>query len=177
MHLRHYAVQLPCYGREPSGKNQTQGLVARQRSLAPAVELSVSHYFLARALESVGMSERDVKVVNTSDADITAAWSTPQVTAAATWNPMLADVAKVPNTYMVYDSSKIPGEILDMAVVNTQVLKDNPAFGKALVGAWSRKMKVATMALSNSERCFRRLATSPFRGSNVARVSVQILER
>ena len=37
------------------------------------VELSVSHYFLARALESVGLSERDVKVVNTSDADIVAA--------------------------------------------------------------------------------------------------------
>ena len=41
------------------------------------LELSVSHYFLARALESVGMSERDVKVVNTSDADIVAAWATP----------------------------------------------------------------------------------------------------
>jgi NitT/TauT family transport system substrate-binding protein len=100
------------------------------------VELSVSHYFLARALESVGMSERDIKVVNTSDADITAAWSTPQVTAAATWNPMLADVMKVPNTFLVYDSSKIPGEILDMTVVNTRTLKDNPALGKALVGAW-----------------------------------------
>jgi len=39
------------------------------------VELSVSHYLLARALESAGLSERDVKVVNTSDADIVAAFS------------------------------------------------------------------------------------------------------
>ncbi len=30
------------------------------------VELSVSHYLLARGLQSVGLSERDVKVVNTS---------------------------------------------------------------------------------------------------------------
>lgn len=106
------------------------------------VELSVSHYFLARALESVGLSERDVKVVNTSDADITAAWSTPDVTAAATWNPMLADVKQVPNTYLVYDSSKIPGEILDMAIVNTETLKANPALGKALVGAWFETLAV-----------------------------------
>jgi NitT/TauT family transport system substrate-binding protein len=36
----------------------------------------------------------------------------------------------------VFDSSKIPGEIMDMMVVNSQTLKDNPALGKALTGAW-----------------------------------------
>ena len=45
------------------------------------VELSVSHYLLARALETVGLSERDVTVVNTSDADLVAAFSTPDVIA------------------------------------------------------------------------------------------------
>jgi NitT/TauT family transport system substrate-binding protein len=106
------------------------------------VELSVSHYFLARALASVGMSERDVKVVNTSDADVVAAWKTPSVTAAAAWNPQLAEMRKQPGTYMVFDSSKIPGEILDMAVVNTATLKANPALGKALVGAWFETLAV-----------------------------------
>jgi NitT/TauT family transport system substrate-binding protein len=100
------------------------------------VELSVSHYFLARALETAGLSERDVTVVNTSDADIIAAYSTPSVQAAATWNPMLAEIKAQPGSTEVFDSSKIPGEILDMMVVNTQTLKDNPDFGKALVGAW-----------------------------------------
>ncbi|MDD1507315.1 putative urea ABC transporter substrate-binding protein [Pseudomonas sp. CNPSo 3701] len=100
------------------------------------VELSVSHYFLARALETAGMSERDVTVVNTSDADIISAYATPSVEAAATWNPMLAEIKAQPGSTEVFDSSKIPGEILDMMVVNTQTLKDNPALGKALVGAW-----------------------------------------
>ncbi|XLY89545.1 putative urea ABC transporter substrate-binding protein [Ectopseudomonas mendocina] len=100
------------------------------------VELSVSHYFLARALETAGLSERDVKVVNTSDADIIAAYTTPSVQAAATWNPMLAEIIAQPGSTQVFDSSKIPGEILDMMVVNTQTLQDNPDFGKALVGAW-----------------------------------------
>ncbi|MDP2226417.1 MAG: putative urea ABC transporter substrate-binding protein [Moraxellaceae bacterium] len=106
------------------------------------VELSVSHYFLARALESVGMSERDVKVVNTSDADIVAAWKTPQVTAAAAWNPQLAEMRAQKGTTMVFDSSKIPGEILDMTVVRTDVLKKHPEFAKALAGAWFETMKV-----------------------------------
>ena len=106
------------------------------------VELSVSHYLLARALETAGLSERDIKVVNTSDADIAAAFATPNVKAATTWNPMLAEMAAMPKVSQVFDSSKIPGEILDMMVVNTQTLQDNPAFGKALVGAWFEIMEL-----------------------------------
>jgi NitT/TauT family transport system substrate-binding protein len=36
----------------------------------------------------------------------------------------------------VFDSSQIPGEIIDLMVVNSETLKDNPALGKALTGAW-----------------------------------------
>jgi NitT/TauT family transport system substrate-binding protein len=106
------------------------------------VELSVSHYLLARALESVGMSERDVKVVNTSDADIVAASATPGVTAVVTWKPLLTEIIERPNTSLVFDSSKTPGEILDLMVVNSKVLKDNPNLGRALVGAWYETMAV-----------------------------------
>ncbi|MDX9767501.1 MAG: putative urea ABC transporter substrate-binding protein [Ectothiorhodospiraceae bacterium] len=106
------------------------------------VELSVSHYLLARALDSVGMSERDVKVVNTSDADIVAAFTTPQVNAVTLWNPQLAEVMAMPNAAKVFDSSRIPGEILDLTVANSDVLKANPAFGKALVGAWYETMAI-----------------------------------
>ena len=100
------------------------------------VELSVSHYLLARALESADLSEKDLKVVNTSDADIAAAFNTDQVQAVTTWNPMLSEIKAKPGVSQVFDSSKVPGEIMDMMVVNTQVLKDNPKLGKALTGAW-----------------------------------------
>ena len=110
------------------------------------VELSVSHYLLARGLASAGLAERDIKVVNTSDADIVSAFATPGVTAAVTWKPQLAEVTAMPKTSLVFDSSKIPGEILDLMVVNTQVLKDNPKLGKALVGAWYE-----TLALMKSK--------------------------
>ncbi|MDP9781498.1 putative urea ABC transporter substrate-binding protein [Pseudomonas fluorescens] len=100
------------------------------------VELSVSHYLLARALDSVGLTEKDLKVVNTSDADISAAFNTDQVKAVTTWNPMLSDIKAQPDVSEVFNSSQIPGEIMDMMVVNTQTLQDNPALGKALTGAW-----------------------------------------
>jgi NitT/TauT family transport system substrate-binding protein len=106
------------------------------------VELSVSHYLLARALESVGLTERDIRVVNTSDADIVGAYATPQVQAVVTWNPQKNELLKQPDTYSVFDSSAIPGEIIDLLVVNTATLEANPALGKALVGAWYETLAI-----------------------------------
>lgn len=100
------------------------------------VELSVSHYLLARGLDSVGLSEKDIRVVNTSDADLVSAYTTSDVTAVATWNPLVSEILSMPKSTKVFDSSNIPGEIIDTLIVNTEVLKANPNFGKALVGAW-----------------------------------------
>ncbi|WP_420347801.1 putative urea ABC transporter substrate-binding protein [Pelagibius sp.] len=106
------------------------------------VELSVSHYLLARALDSVKLAERDLTVVNTSDADMVAAFKTADVEAVVTWNPLLSEIAAEPGAKVLYTSADIPGEIIDMMVVNTEVLNANPDFGKALVGAWYETMAI-----------------------------------
>lgn len=108
------------------------------------VELSVSHYLLARALDSIGMSETDVQVVNTSDADLVGVYGSDDVTSVVTWNPLLSEIVAMPGSTKVFDSADIPGEIIDLLVVNTQTLQENPDFGKALVGAWYEIM--ATMS-------------------------------
>ena len=114
------------------------------------VELSVSHYLLARALESVGLAERDVTLVNTSDAYIVSVYTaSPDVEAVVTWNPLLSEVAAMPGSTKLFDSSQIPGEIIDMMVVNTDVLDANPDFGRALVGAWYETM--ALMAAGDED--------------------------
>jgi NitT/TauT family transport system substrate-binding protein len=104
------------------------------------VELSVSHYLLARALDGAGLSERDLTVVNTSDADMIAAYATDDVTAVVTWNPLLSEIEATPGSTKVFDSSNIPGEIIDIMMVNTETLAANPDFGKALTGAWYEVM-------------------------------------
>jgi NitT/TauT family transport system substrate-binding protein len=100
------------------------------------VENSVSHYLLARALESAGLKLPDVKTINTSDADIVAAFGASQTTALVTWNPQLSEIKKQPGANEVFDSSKIPGEILDTLIVDTAELQANPKLGKALTGIW-----------------------------------------
>lgn len=106
------------------------------------VELSVSHYLLARGLDSVGLAEKDLDgVINTSDADMIAAYATDDVKAVVTWNPLVSEITSAnADANVLFDSSKIPGEILDLMVVNTETLADNPAFGKAVAGAWYEVM-------------------------------------
>lgn len=119
------------------GSDDLADIAGRQVNL---VQFSVSHYFLARALESVGLTERDIETVNTSDADIVGLFSSSTTEAVAAWNPQLSAIAEMPDANVVYTSAEIPGEILDMMVVNTQTLADNPALGHALVGAWYEVM-------------------------------------
>jgi NitT/TauT family transport system substrate-binding protein len=100
------------------------------------VENSVSQYLLARCLENAKMKMADLKLVNTSDADMVSAFATPASTAMVTWNPQLMEIKKQPAAKEVCDSSKIPGEIEDMLILSTDIAKQNPAVAKALTGAW-----------------------------------------
>lgn len=115
------------------GANSLSAIKGRQTYL---VELSVSHYLLARGLESVGMKPSDVRTVNTSDADIVGAFGAPDVTAAVAWNPQLSVMKVQPGVTQVFSSADIPGEILDLMVVDTATIKANPDLGKALAGIW-----------------------------------------
>jgi NitT/TauT family transport system substrate-binding protein len=137
------------------------------------VELSVSHYLLARALESVGLAERDLTVVNTSDADLVSVFtSTDDVEHVVTWNPLLAEVAAYPDATKLFDSSQIPGEIIDMMVVNTEVLEANPSFAKALVGAWYETMSI--MAGDDEAAIAARTAMGEAAGTDLAGYDAQL---
>ncbi len=136
------------------------------------VELSVSHYLLARGLDTVGLTERDLTVVNTSDADMVAAYTTSDVTSVVTWNPLLSEITAMPDANMVFDSSQIPGEIIDLTVVNTETLNDNPKFAKALVGAWFEIM--ATMSGDNEAGVEARSIMAKASGTDLAGYDSQL---
>ena len=128
------------------------------------VELSVSHYLLARALSTTGMSLTDVKTVNTADADIVGAFSSPDVNAVVAWNPQLSVIKGLPNAKQVFSSAQIPGEILDLMVVDTATLKANPKLGKALAGIWYET--VALMQRQDAEGQKARAAMAKLAGAS-----------
>ncbi|WP_425405146.1 putative urea ABC transporter substrate-binding protein [Hwanghaeella sp.] len=107
-------------------------------------ELTVSHYLLSRALELNGLSLRDVKTVNITDADIAPAYmGSDEIQHAVTWNPMLLQMeTKVAGTKRIFDSASTPEEIVDVMLMHTKTVKENPAVAKALVGAWYETMAI-----------------------------------
>ena len=136
------------------------------------VELSVSHYLLARGLESVKLGLTDVKTVNTADADIVGAFNAPAVTAAVAWNPQLNEMKKAPGALLAFDSSKIPGEILDLLVVDKATLAANPNLGKALAGIWYET--ITLMQKQDAQGAAARAAMAKLAGSTPASFDAQL---
>ncbi len=103
------------------------------------VQYSVSHYLLSRALSMNAMEEKNLTIINTSDADIGPVFLSEKDGIAVTWNPILMNIAKEKGTNLIFDSSKIPGEIIDMMVVHSDAPDE---LKKALTGAWYETMDI-----------------------------------
>jgi len=107
------------------------------------VEKTVSEYLFDRAMTMNGLRDqiRRVRMINTSDSDIATAFiGDTSAGAVVTWKPMVSQVAKQRGVASLFNSSQIPGEILDLTVVRTDVLARPDGAGKkfamALAGAW-----------------------------------------
>jgi NitT/TauT family transport system substrate-binding protein len=105
------------------------------------VEKTVSEYLFDRAMTINNMRDqiKKVRLINTSDSDIATAFiSDTSASATVTWKPMVSQILKQKGITSLFNSSQIPGEILDLTVVRTDVLAkpDGQKFAKALAGAW-----------------------------------------
>ena len=97
------------------------------------VEKTVSQYLFERGMAMNGMESQIKKVhlVNTSDSDIAAAFMTDTShEAVVTWKPLVSQISKSPGVTNIFNSSQIPGEILDLTVVRTDVLNRPDGSGR-----------------------------------------------
>ncbi len=112
------------------------------------VQKTVSEYLLERALVLNGLQDEAsrLKLVNTSDSDIAGAFlgnRSNQI--VVTWKPLVSQILdQDKGVTSIFDSSKIPGEIMDLLVVRTDVLHrpdgSGIKFAKAITGAWYETM-------------------------------------
>jgi NitT/TauT family transport system substrate-binding protein len=115
------------------------------------VEKTVSQYLFERGMTMNGQAAQIKKVhyVNTSDSDIASAFLTDaNQDVVVTWKPLVSQIVKGKGVASIFDSSKIPGEILDLTVVRTDLLgrPDGQKFAKALSGAWYEMMGLMSKA-------------------------------
>jgi NitT/TauT family transport system substrate-binding protein len=103
---------------------------------AVAVESgALGAFVLSRALATSGMQAGDVKVVHLESNEQPGAFEKGQVDGAVTFDPYRTQLLKSGATTL-FDSTRIPGEIVDLLAVRASVLEKRPPALRALLGGW-----------------------------------------
>ena len=130
------------------------------------VQKTVSQYLFERAMTLNGLEAqiKRVKLVNTSDTDIATAFiADTSQDAVTTWKPMVSQIAKAKGVKSLFNSSQIPGEILDLMVLRSEILNrpdgSGQRFAKALTGAWYETIQQMSAA-GSADKTLREIAAA-----------------
>lgn len=96
---------------------------------------AVGAYVLSRALALNRMQPGDVQIVHLESNEHAAAFEQGRVDAAVTFDPFRSQMLRAGATTL-FDSTQIPGEIVDLLVVRDSVLEKNPGSVNALMAGW-----------------------------------------
>lgn len=100
-------------------------------------DASFGAYVLTRALQRAGMTFDDVEVVRIGIDQQPKAWARGSIDAAVTIDPQRTEMLTHCGR-QIFDSSELPGEILDVLVVRTSVLDDRREEIDLLLAGWLR---------------------------------------
>lgn len=104
------------------------------------VELGlVSHLLLLKALESSGLSEKDVQLVNVPTDQTPQALKSGSVDAIVAWQPNSGQALKeLAGSKAIFTSRDVPGLIYDVLAVNPKSLSERKADWTKVVKVWKR---------------------------------------
>ncbi|MGE4385736.1 MAG: ABC transporter substrate-binding protein [Endomicrobiaceae bacterium] len=97
---------------------------------------TIEHFFLIKALETVGYTEKDITLVNMSIGDSAPALISGAVDAAGLWEPSLSIALADKNSKLLYDSSRVPGLIQDVTVATDKLIRENPEIVTGVINAF-----------------------------------------
>jgi len=98
-------------------------------------DTALGAFVLARALESAGLSLADVQPVHTQASEHEAAFAAGKVDAVVTFEPVRTRLLEK-GARPLFDSSRLPGEIVDVVVVRRDVARSQPERVRHLQRAW-----------------------------------------
>jgi NitT/TauT family transport system substrate-binding protein len=90
---------------------------------------------LSRALAVNGMQSGDVNVVHLESNEQPSAFEKGLVDGAVTFDPYRAQFLRA-GANTLFDSSRIPGEIVDLVAVRASVIEKKPKAVESLLGGW-----------------------------------------
>ena len=125
------------------------GIVAR-REIATVADLkgkrvgvevsAITHFVLLLALGRAGLNEADVQLVNLSVPEAAAAFAKGKVDAATLWDPHLSREAGAPGAHKIFTSKEIPGQVIDVLMVQKSFAEARPADVVSVVRSWEQML-------------------------------------
>jgi NitT/TauT family transport system substrate-binding protein len=97
----------------------------------------VNHLLLLKGLESAGLRESDIQLVNLNADDAGAALLARRVDAAVTWEPWVSR-ARETGDAVIYSSAEVPNLIMDAVVVQEETLRTRAGTLKRFLRALDR---------------------------------------
>jgi NitT/TauT family transport system substrate-binding protein len=97
-------------------------------------------FVLSRALALNGMQPSDVEVVHVESNEQPGAFEKGQVDGAVTFDPYRGQLLRA-GAITLFDSTQIPGEIVDLVAVRASVLERQPNAVRELLSGWFRALE------------------------------------
>lgn len=97
---------------------------------------SSRHYLLDRYLIKNQIDFDSVSIQNTRDIDIPTMFVSGKMYGVVAGNPNAAKLLSEQQAQLMFDSRRIPHEIMYLLVARREVLQENPFFSKVLLSAW-----------------------------------------
>jgi NitT/TauT family transport system substrate-binding protein len=125
------------------GKPEIQNIQGLKNKPVGVESTALGAFIITRALEQKGMSPKDIKIVSLGVSEHERAFKKGTVDAVVTFGSartkLLAAGAK-----LLFDSSQIPGEIVDVLIVRDEVIKKQPKALQTLIDGRFRALDYLT---------------------------------
>ena len=97
---------------------------------------TMNHMLLLSALESVGLTEDDVNIVNMSEGDAAAALVGGSIDAASIFDPQLTNAARESGGSIIFTSEQLKGELSDVLLVNESITSERADEVEGIIRSW-----------------------------------------
>ncbi len=96
---------------------------------------TVNTFLLLRALEQVDMTTDDITLISMANGLIPDAYKNKEIEAASLFGPETGQLSEF-GAHTIYDSSDIPGEIIDVLIVRSKYLQQNNQKITTVIKGW-----------------------------------------
>ncbi|MEB3310665.1 MAG: ABC transporter substrate-binding protein [Snowella sp.] len=114
------------------GKPEIADMKALKGKRVGVESTALGSFFIARALEKNGMTPKDIEIVSLELTEHERAYQENKVDAVVTFGPARANLLES-GAKLLFDSSQLPGEIVDTLVVRTDAIANSSETIQALV--------------------------------------------